>query len=568
MERTDSGEPSPPRPSSPSLTPARRARRETEKNAAILLVLCVWIVLLTVISLKIAGQALDDMFITYRYAHNLQTGHGLTFNPGERVFGLSDPGVAMLLAGGAAITGLTIPAVGTVVTAAALLVIAGAVLWEAGKRGRFSEAAAGGTLVVTSSYLWLGQGSGPLVALALLALAALLAERHPAIAGAVGGVAVWCRPDALIGCAILGWLIVRRQRRPPIAFAAGAAAVCGIGLCAAWAYFGRLLPATLDAKQQFAARNLAAFTGLQGFWGRALDLFQWAEGGWAQILIPIGVLGSLHLYRSTGFAGRLLLAYGGTLALAYTLLRIPFSIWYVGPTAAWLFMSSGFAIAGAARFLARRAGRTAAAAVVLIALLALGWPVATARAGWLREGFAADWRRAAYQAAGEWLARNTPPDADVAFNEVGIVGFYSERPMLDLIGLVSPSSIPYTAAGDQIGAFLAKPTRYLLLHTHDPRGGTGPIVSRPWFRHSYRERVRLHLPKFGVSMVIFERRPHRRVPPPRPPQDRRKLRSSATISSTRPRWPPAPIPASASSTSDGVADDGKGRFFLRIGQRF
>jgi len=491
------------------------------RSAAFLVVLCAWAVLLIIIALRINGLALDDMYITYRYAHNLLAGNGLTFNPGERVFGVSDPGVAMLLAAGAAVTRLTIPAAGTFLTAAALLMIAGAVLWEAGKRGRFAEAAAGGTLVVTSSYLWLGQGSGPLVALAFLALAALLAERHPAVAGVIAGFAVWCRPDALIGCGLLGWLIVRQKKKPPIAFAASATLVCAIGLAAAWAYFGRPLPSTLTAKQQFASRHLESFTGLHGFWGRALDNFKSTEGAWALVLIPLGVLGSLHLYRSSGLAGRLLLAYSGMLALGYTLLRVPFSIWYVGPTAAWIFMSSGFALAGAARLAAHRAGRAAAAAVIALALIAVGFPIARARAGWLRQDFTADWKRAAYRAAGVWLARNTPPDADVAFDEIGIVGYYSERPMLDLIGLVSPSSIPFSAAGDQAGAFLAKPTRYLLLHTHDRRGGTGPTVSRPWFSNSYRERARLDLPRYGVAMVIFERRPHRRVPPPRPPLDRR-----------------------------------------------
>ncbi len=500
------------------------------KSTPFLAVLALWLLLLTLIGLRLAGLALDDMYITYRYAHNLLHGNGLTFNPGERVFGISDPGVAMLLAAGTAVTRQRIPAMGTILTAAALLAIAGAVLREAGKRGRFAEAVVGGTLVVASPFLWIGQGSGPLVALAFLALAALLAERYPTAAGVLGGVAVWCRPDSLIGCGILAALIYRQNRKLPVAFAAGAASVCAVGILAAWAYFGRPLPSTLAAKQGFASRNLEGFTGLHGFWGRALDIFQWAEGRWAQILIPLGILGSLHLYRSTGLAGRLLILYGGALALGYTLLRVPFSIWYVGPTAAWTLMGAGFALAGAVRAVTRRTGRAGAAAAILIALLAFGWPIARARTGWLRQDFTADWRRAAYQAAGEWLAKNTPRDADVAFDEIGIVGYYSQRPMLDLIGLVSPSSIPYSAAGDQAGAFLAKPTRYVLLHTHDRRGGTGPIVSRPWFRRSYRERARIHLPRFDVSMVIYERRRHRSVPPPRPPRDRRAIRRDQAAS--------------------------------------
>ena len=40
----------------------------------------------------------DDDFITYRYARNLIEGHGLVFNPGERVEGFSAPGWLLLVA--------------------------------------------------------------------------------------------------------------------------------------------------------------------------------------------------------------------------------------------------------------------------------------------------------------------------------------------------------------------------------------------------------------------------------------------------------------------------------------
>src|SRR5438270_1577862 len=40
----------------------------------------------------------DDAHISLRYATNLATGHGLVFNPGERVFGASTPLYVLLLA--------------------------------------------------------------------------------------------------------------------------------------------------------------------------------------------------------------------------------------------------------------------------------------------------------------------------------------------------------------------------------------------------------------------------------------------------------------------------------------
>ena len=43
-----------------------------------------------------------------------------------------------------------------------------------------------------------------------------------------------------------------------------------------------------------------------------------------------------------------------------------------------------------------------------------------------------------YRAVGDWLKENTPPDARVGTLEVGIIGYYSQRPMVDFAGLIQP----------------------------------------------------------------------------------------------------------------------------------
>ncbi|MCP4417078.1 MAG: hypothetical protein GY805_10675, partial [Chloroflexi bacterium] len=41
-----------------------------------------------------------------------------------------------------------------------------------------------------------------------------------------------------------------------------------------------------------------------------------------------------------------------------------------------------------------------------------------------------------------WLADNTPPDALIASHDIGAIGYFAERPLLDLAGLISPEVIP------------------------------------------------------------------------------------------------------------------------------
>ncbi len=46
-------------------------------------------------------------------------------------------------------------------------------------------------------------------------------------------------------------------------------------------------------------------------------------------------------------------------------------------------------------------------------------------------------------AMGTWFAENTPPETLIAAHEFGALGYYSQRRILDLSGLVSPEVIPY-----------------------------------------------------------------------------------------------------------------------------
>jgi hypothetical protein len=48
---------------------------------------------------------------------------------------------------------------------------------------------------------------------------------------------------------------------------------------------------------------------------------------------------------------------------------------------------------------------------------------------------------------GIWLARNTPPDSRVLLESIGYIGYFSGRPILDMVGLVSPEVIPSYAPG-------------------------------------------------------------------------------------------------------------------------
>ncbi|PIE81973.1 MAG: hypothetical protein CSA11_02325 [Chloroflexi bacterium] len=53
-----------------------------------------------------------------------------------------------------------------------------------------------------------------------------------------------------------------------------------------------------------------------------------------------------------------------------------------------------------------------------------------------------------------WLAQNTPEDALVASHDIGAIGYFAERPLLDLAGLISPEIIPHLADEQTLGNHL------------------------------------------------------------------------------------------------------------------
>jgi hypothetical protein len=52
-------------------------------------------------------------------------------------------------------------------------------------------------------------------------------------------------------------------------------------------------------------------------------------------------------------------------------------------------------------------------------------------------------------ALGQWVAEHAPPDALLALNDIGAITYISERPVLDLAGLVTPEVVPLLRLPDR-----------------------------------------------------------------------------------------------------------------------
>jgi hypothetical protein len=106
----------------------------------------------------------------------------------------------------------------------------------------------------------------------------------------------------------------------------------------------------------------------------------------------------------------------------------------------------------------------------IVAHLSAGLWLRVARQVWMLSGvivLAVFWLRGAqvYQrdvalieeemvASARWIAQHTPANALVAAHDIGALGYFGQRRLIDLAGLVSPEVIPFIRDETRLAAFL------------------------------------------------------------------------------------------------------------------
>ncbi len=197
----------------------------------------------------------DDAYILFRIADNALHGHGLTWNPGERVMAYTQPLWLLLMTAASAVTGeLTL----TVHVLSILLSVLAVGLVALGGRGAGGVASAVPVVVLVLSRAFVDYSTSGLEnPLSHLLFAGFLAsylrtvrtERGIFPTALLAGLVVTNRMDALllVGPPLVALVLERRTRR------ALATAVAGFAPFVAWeafslVYYGFLLPNTAYAK--------------------------------------------------------------------------------------------------------------------------------------------------------------------------------------------------------------------------------------------------------------------------------------------------------------------------------
>ena len=479
---------------------------------------------------------IDDAYITYSYARNLARFGHLVYHPTDQQLSISAPLYAVLLGIGGRL-GFPIPALSNALGAAsifgsslylALLCYRQKMLWAA---------VTAGLLLATSPMLWLTLGLETCF-FVLLALAAFYHfGRGQYVATALlTASAILTRGDGVLVAGLLGlfYLILLsatlRQARsndaaethPRIPWSAIVAFF--VVLIPALLYltlsFGSPLPTTLQTKQGQAAIGFTGFYSetsmLQGL---LIMLRGWLDQSWLYVLwLPLAALGILLLPVSRWSWA--IVAWGGLHFASYALLDVAPYTWYYAPLAPVAVLLA----AGALQKLAEWVGADRvwaqfslggvlllclmlAQAISLMAVvsgISAEHPPKTLQDKVLPRGDAS----AFYRAIGEWIQANTPSNATVAVNDVGIVGYFADRAMIDFLGILQPDVAQAVGRNDLFYAIPHYLPDYIIVENTQIIYNIS-LHGDPWFAAHYKPIKRLSSERFeqfgGNPRDIFQR---------------------------------------------------------------
>lgn len=402
------------------------------------------------------AHSTDDSFITYRCAQNLAQGHGLVFNPGERHLATTAPGWAVLLGLGATAFGIgSIPVSSGFLS---LLALIGCALLLCRRWAPAYPAALPVLLCLIAANRWLvevvGHETFAQAFLVLSALSALERDRQVA-AGALLALATAVRPDSGLLGAVAGLHHWAQRRSFPFRLLVSYAVPTVLLAATLYALCGTLIPASIAVKQAEASDPL--FLQGSGYLSGLVGWFARDFGTGALAFAPLSLWGLPMLIAIHRQAGLRLLLLVAVAACLYPLLRVNFAPWYfVFPMIVLLFLAS-LPLAAAVRD-----GALTRAAIVSLTLLVSSWTSAT----WLlrMSGEPPDPRMRPNRAVAEWIRDHSKPQDSVAAVEIGFLSFYSNRPLLDLIGLGSPGALDALLSGGTAGLFFSRSPAFFVRH--------------------------------------------------------------------------------------------------------
>lgn len=415
--------------------------------------------------------AYDDPFITYRYAQNIVNGLGFVYNPGERVLSTTTPFFTLLLAALSPFW-TNLPRLANLIGAISIAFGALLLYWLADILNEPVAGWAGLLLYPTSPLLLSCLGSETTLYIAFcLACFVFYWRSNYTLTAIFSALAVLTRPDGVLVPVLLAADYLLRKRNPiPWKSVLLFSVLALPWFIFSWVYFGSPFPATLAAKQHQGLMEIS-----QRFAAGFLTMIKTYYLSWYyEIQAGIAFLGIIYLILQSR-RWILFIVWPIVYFITFMLLGMTRYFWYYAPLVPGFVILVGLGLMSIDWLIRRLLDKvrkpvslinkisqlTMLALFIILGIFQIV-PLKTMAGN-------RDPRYTIYKAVGNWLHDNTLPDAHIGTLEIGIIGYYAERPMIDFAGLIQPeiaSRLEYhtTYADAANYAVMRFQPDYLVLH--------------------------------------------------------------------------------------------------------
>jgi hypothetical protein len=495
-----------------------------DKRKTILIILLILFILFTTLLVRgllvyYSHYTADDSLITFRYAENIASGKGFVYNEGEKVLGTSTPLYTLFLALLVKL-GLPIGWMARIINICADC-LTGTIIFLFLKKFKIGVAAFAALFYVLFPRVVVWSVSGMETSLYVLFIVLSLYfyfKDDFDLTSLFLGLTILTRMDGIIlGLAILIDFIWR-YKKIPLKIVLGSFAVVLPWLIFSFVYFGSPIPNSVPGKKALYEGTMWETPKWKIFWE---FLFLKTKIGWPLLLLSLaGVYRVLTKTKSYGiivlwtFLYLLFFFFSGT--KIHMWYYVPFYLGYLSLAALGLGLVFEKAEAIWRKMLElSKDGKRILPSLKILGIAFLSALCILAGLIYFRQMKHTFKAIAAEQIAlegihkqiGLWLLENTQPNDMICAEDIGYMGYYSKRYILDQDGLVSPQAIPFNKSRNRLGLLEKYKPPYFVI------GFAGPyfsqVIQSDWFKNNYEKRATfnegsVNLDRAKISLKDFD----------------------------------------------------------------
>jgi len=484
--------------------------KDNKKTISIIILIIFITILMRGLLVYLSNYTADDAFITFRYAENIASGKGFVYNEGERVLGTSTPLYTLLLALLVKL-GLPIVWVARIINIGADC-LTGALLFLLLRKFKLGVATFAALFYVLFPRVIVWSVSGMETSLYVLLLATSLYfyyKENFNLTFLFLGLTFLTRMDGIIlGLAILVHFVLR-YKRFPTKMVLGALAVVLPWLIFSFLYFGSPVPNSVPGKKALYAGSMWETPKWKIFWE---FLFLKTKVGFPLLLLSLaGIYRILTKAKSYSIIVLWTLLYFIFFFFAETKIHmwyyVPFYLGYLSLVSFGLYFVFEKANEIWKRWLELSRNRIMVFnSIKILGVGLLSVVIIFAGFIYLKQIMHTYKFMTAEQVGlegihkemGLWLLENTEPGDTVCAEDIGYLGYYSGRYILDQDGLISPQAIPFNKDKNRLGLLKKYKPEYFLI------GFAGPYYSQvtesEWLEQNYEKQA-----TFGVHTLKPDR---------------------------------------------------------------